>query len=130
MFGAPPTPLPALGGAAATRRRSPPPPARSTPARTSSAELTEEALERIAARSDELTAFVEVTADDARAEARAARRRAAAGRRRGPLHGIPVSVKDVIHVRGAADPRRLGARSRRTRRTTRSPSPAGATPAR
>jgi aspartyl-tRNA(Asn)/glutamyl-tRNA(Gln) amidotransferase subunit A len=44
---------------------------------------------------------VEVLVESARAEARARDAELGAGRRRGPLHGIPVSVKDVIHVRGA-----------------------------
>ena len=65
---------------------------------TTSVELTELALERIAG--DEWTAFVEVTAETALAEARARDAELQAGRRRGPLHGIPVSVKDVINVRG------------------------------
>jgi aspartyl-tRNA(Asn)/glutamyl-tRNA(Gln) amidotransferase subunit A len=100
VFTPPPAPLPGVGGsprggeiAAAARALD--------SGKTSSVALTELALERIAARSDELTAFVEVTADTARAQARAADAELRAGRRRGPLHGIPVSVKDVIHVRGA-----------------------------
>jgi aspartyl-tRNA(Asn)/glutamyl-tRNA(Gln) amidotransferase subunit A len=61
--------------------------------------LVEQALERI--EGDQWTAYVEVLADTARVEARARDAELRAGRRRGPLHGIPVSVKDVIHVRGA-----------------------------
>ena len=59
--------------------------------------LTEEALARIA--DDEWTAFVEVS-ETALDEARERDAELRAGRRRGPLHGIPVSVKDVIDVAG------------------------------
>jgi aspartyl-tRNA(Asn)/glutamyl-tRNA(Gln) amidotransferase subunit A len=64
-------------------------------------ELVDQALERIARDNAELVAFVEVLADAARAEAAQRDAELAAGIDRGPLHGIPVSVKDVIHVRGA-----------------------------
>jgi aspartyl-tRNA(Asn)/glutamyl-tRNA(Gln) amidotransferase subunit A len=64
--------------------------------------ITEACLEDIAARNGELNAFIEVLADAARAEALTAEREIAAGGWRGPLHGIPVSVKDLIDVRGTA----------------------------
>ena len=73
---------------------------------TTCVELTEQALARIA--EDEWTAFVEVCADEALAEARARDAELKAGRRRGPLHGIPVSVKDVIDVARRPHPLRLG----------------------
>jgi len=69
--------------------------------------LTERALERVAV--DEWTAFVEVTAAQALAEARVLDAELRRGRRRGPLHGIPVSVKDVIDVRGT--PTRCGSQA-------------------
>jgi aspartyl-tRNA(Asn)/glutamyl-tRNA(Gln) amidotransferase subunit A len=47
-----------------------------------------------------LNAFITVTADAARAQAEQAAREIAAGRYRGPLHGIPVSLKDLIDTRG------------------------------
>ena len=45
-------------------------------------------------------AFITVMAETALAEADAAAREIAAGRYRGPLHGIPVSVKDLVDVAG------------------------------
>ena len=39
-------------------------------------------------------------ADEARAQARAADQEIAAGRYRGPLHGVPISLKDLIDLRG------------------------------
>lgn len=48
----------------------------------------------------ELHAFITVMADSALEEAADAEREIAAGRYRGPLHGVPVSVKDLIDVAG------------------------------
>ncbi|HEX6678667.1 MAG TPA: amidase [Actinomycetes bacterium] len=67
---------------------------------TSSAALVEEALGRIEALDGRLGAFVAVLADEARAEAAARDAERAAGRVRGPLHGLPVAVKDLIDVAG------------------------------
>jgi aspartyl-tRNA(Asn)/glutamyl-tRNA(Gln) amidotransferase subunit A len=67
----------------------------------SSGELVERALERIDQLDGRVGAFVVVLAERARAEAGerdAARRRGAAT---GPLHGVPVAVKDLIDVAGA-----------------------------
>jgi aspartyl-tRNA(Asn)/glutamyl-tRNA(Gln) amidotransferase subunit A len=47
-----------------------------------------------------LNAFITVTADTARAQAASAEREIAAGRYRGPLHGIPVSLKDLVDTKG------------------------------
>ena len=69
-------------------------------AATSSAALVEEALGRIEALDGRLGAFVAVLADEARAEAAARDAERAAGRVRGPLHGMPVAVKDLIDVAG------------------------------
>ena len=68
--------------------------------RVSPVELTEACLARIQAVEPRLNAFVTVTADLARAEARAAEGEIAAGRYRGPLHGIPVAVKDLFTTKG------------------------------
>ena len=68
--------------------------------RVSPAELTEACLARIEAVEPRLNAFVTVTADLARAQAREAGDEIAAGRYRGPLHGIPVAVKDLFATKG------------------------------
>lgn len=68
--------------------------------RISASELTEAYLERIAAVDDELRSFVTVTADRALADAVRADRELAAGGARGPLHGIPVAVKDLFATAG------------------------------
>ena len=66
----------------------------------SAVELTEACLERIARVEPELNAFITVTADLARRQAAEADREIAAGRYRGPLHGIPVAVKDLFATQG------------------------------
>ncbi len=63
-------------------------------------ELTEACLARIESVEPRLNAFVTVTADLARAQARDAGNEIAAGRYRGPLHGIPVAVKDLFATKG------------------------------
>jgi len=63
-------------------------------------ELTEAALARAAALNDKLCAFIEITADRARAAARRAEREIAGGRRRGPLHGVPYGLKDIYDAMG------------------------------
>jgi aspartyl-tRNA(Asn)/glutamyl-tRNA(Gln) amidotransferase subunit A len=68
--------------------------------RVSPTELTEAALRRIEAVEPRLNAFVTVTAEVARAQAREAGDEIAAGRYRGPLHGIPVAVKDLFATKG------------------------------
>ncbi|MEW5983273.1 MAG: amidase [Acidobacteriota bacterium] len=62
--------------------------------------LTEACLAEIDARNDELRAFITVCADEALAQARKADLETAHGHNRGPLHGIPISVKDLIDLRG------------------------------
>jgi aspartyl-tRNA(Asn)/glutamyl-tRNA(Gln) amidotransferase subunit A len=64
------------------------------------AQITEECLERIAADNARLNAFILVMAEEARAQAREADRELAAGHDRGPLHGVPISIKDLFDVRG------------------------------
>ncbi|RKQ92622.1 aspartyl-tRNA(Asn)/glutamyl-tRNA(Gln) amidotransferase subunit A [Solirubrobacter pauli] len=97
VFGPPPAPVPALGALPSTGAIAGA--ARALDAGvTTSVALTELALQRIA--KDDWTAFVHVDAQAALAEARARDAELRAGRRRGPLHGVPVSVKDVIHVGG------------------------------
>ena len=62
--------------------------------------LTEEALARIAELQPTLNAFITVTADEALAAARQADKDIAGGRYRGPLHGIPISLKDLVDMKG------------------------------
>src|SRR5689334_3354784 len=59
-------------------------------------------LNAIAERDSTINAFITVLADDAREAARVADREIAAGRYRGPLHGVPISVKDLFDIRGTA----------------------------
>lgn len=65
-----------------------------------SAALTEACLARIARDAGRLNAFITVTADLARMQAAEADRERAAGLDRGPLHGIPISLKDLIDLAG------------------------------
>jgi aspartyl-tRNA(Asn)/glutamyl-tRNA(Gln) amidotransferase subunit A len=62
--------------------------------------LTEAALARIEAYDGALNAFMTVTADQALAAARAAAVEIAQGRVRGPLHGVPLAVKDLYATKG------------------------------
>ena len=68
--------------------------------RLSSAELTESLLSRIGRCDGKLHAFASVYAQDARNAARAADLAIAAGHAVGPLHGIPVVVKDIVDIEG------------------------------
>ena len=63
-------------------------------------ELTEAYLARITALDPTVNAFITVTADRARTEARAAEQAIMRGDYRGPLHGIPYAPKDILATRG------------------------------
>ncbi|MBI4251610.1 MAG: hypothetical protein HY618_04040 [Candidatus Tectomicrobia bacterium] len=63
-------------------------------------EVVEACLRRTEALNPRLSAFLTVAADQAREEARRAEREIAAGRWRGPLHGIPYGAKDIIETAG------------------------------
>src|SRR5262245_17904895 len=63
-------------------------------------ELVRAQLARIEARNPALHAYLAVLAESALAEARAAEGEIAAGRIRGPLHGVPVGVKELCDVAG------------------------------
>src|SRR5262249_12974185 len=67
--------------------------------RITASEVAEECLRRIADQRH-LNAFILVTADAARAQAERADRELAAGVDRGPLHGVPISIKDLLDVAG------------------------------
>ena len=81
----------------------------------SSVELVEEALGRIEAIDGRLGAFVTVLAGQARDEAAMRDAETAAGQVRGPLHGRPVAVKDLVDVAGvvtaAGSPKLAGHRA-------------------
>ncbi len=62
--------------------------------------VVDAALDRIRARERTLNAFTTVLDAEAAAQADTAAREIASGRYRGPLHGVPVSVKDLIDVAG------------------------------
>ncbi len=68
--------------------------------RLSPVELVEAMLARIEQIDGELHSFLEVTAESAREEARRSEAELMAGRRRGPLEGIPVALKDLIDMAG------------------------------
>jgi Asp-tRNA(Asn)/Glu-tRNA(Gln) amidotransferase A subunit family amidase len=63
-------------------------------------EIVEAVLERIETVDGELNSYCTVTAEAARSAARAAERVVMAGDAVGPLHGVPVSVKDLVFTRG------------------------------
>lgn len=68
--------------------------------RITAREAVEACLARIGAGNDRLRAFIAVMADEARAEADMLDALRGKGHRRGPLHGVPVAVKDIIDVSG------------------------------
>jgi len=57
-------------------------------------------LERIAAHDSHLNAFLQVFSDSALADARAAEAELNEGRWRGPLHGVPIALKDLFDIVG------------------------------
>lgn len=63
-------------------------------------ELTEVCLDRISDTNDELNNFTKVFHDEARRVAKGLEEMQMAGHILGPLHGIPVSVKDNIGIKG------------------------------
>lgn len=64
--------------------------------------LTEAALQAIEATEPALNAWSEVLADAARAQARRLEQEAGRGQWRGPLHGVPVGIKDLFLTAGIA----------------------------
>jgi aspartyl-tRNA(Asn)/glutamyl-tRNA(Gln) amidotransferase subunit A len=68
--------------------------------RLSPVDLMSALLARIDVLDPQLNAFIRLDAAAAMAAARTAEREIAAGRIRGPLHGVPVGVKDIIDVAG------------------------------
>jgi len=76
-----------IGAAYAARRFSP-------------VELVGALLERIASLDPQIHAFIHLDAKGALAAARLAGQEIFAGRARGPLHGVPVGIKDIIDIAG------------------------------
>ena len=66
----------------------------------SSVELTQAHIDRIDSLNDTLHAFLTPTPDLALQQARTADRELAEGRSRGPLHGIPIALKDLCDTEG------------------------------
>ncbi len=67
---------------------------------TTSEAATERCLAAIGERDGSINAFITVLADAARDAARTADRELASGRDRGPLHGVPMSIKDILDIAG------------------------------
>jgi aspartyl-tRNA(Asn)/glutamyl-tRNA(Gln) amidotransferase subunit A len=78
-----------LGEALRTRRISP-------------VDLTRACLKKIEDLNTVLNAFITVTADQALAQARTAEEEILRGEWRGPLHGVPIGLKDLIDTAGIA----------------------------
>ncbi len=68
--------------------------------RLSPVDLVEALLARIRAQDQKLHAFVEVYDDEARLAAEAADKAIRSGHAIGPLHGIPIALKDLIEIEG------------------------------
>src|SRR2546430_9148144 len=65
-------------------------------------ELVDSRLARIEKLDGQLHSFIRVLADTARADARAAETEIKTGKYRGPLHGIPIGLKDIYETAGVA----------------------------
>jgi aspartyl-tRNA(Asn)/glutamyl-tRNA(Gln) amidotransferase subunit A len=68
--------------------------------RLSPVELTQACLDRVHALDGRLHAFVHLTEERALTEARAAEAAIMAGSSKGPLHGIPIGLKDIVDTKG------------------------------
>jgi aspartyl-tRNA(Asn)/glutamyl-tRNA(Gln) amidotransferase subunit A len=68
--------------------------------RISPVEVTHTLLSRIDRRQSDLNSYITVTSDLALAQAKRAEKEIAHGRYRGPLHGIPICLKDLFFTRG------------------------------
>ena len=62
--------------------------------------LVDTCLDRIAKLNPRINAFITVLADEVREQARTAEAEIAAGKSRGPLHGVPVGIKDMFDTAG------------------------------
>jgi aspartyl-tRNA(Asn)/glutamyl-tRNA(Gln) amidotransferase subunit A len=68
--------------------------------RLSPVELVDSLLDAIARLDEKLHAFVALYSDDARLAAEAAEKSIRAGHSVGPLHGIPIALKDLVEIEG------------------------------
>jgi aspartyl-tRNA(Asn)/glutamyl-tRNA(Gln) amidotransferase subunit A len=68
--------------------------------RVSPVDVTDAYLARIGSQDSKLQSFVEVYAEDARLAARGADAAIRAGHAVGPLHGIPIAIKDLVEIEG------------------------------
>src|SRR6202140_2890284 len=68
--------------------------------RLSPVTIVEALLARIAAHDSKLHAFIDVYAEDARLAAEAADKAIRSGHAVGPLHGVPIALKDLIDLEG------------------------------
>ena len=65
-------------------------------------QATNEALQRAEAEQSRLNAFIRIMHAEAQQQARELDHELASGRDRGPLHGIPVTIKDILDIKGIA----------------------------
>jgi aspartyl-tRNA(Asn)/glutamyl-tRNA(Gln) amidotransferase subunit A len=65
-------------------------------------QATNEALQRAEAEQSRLNAFIRIMHAEAQHQARELDHELASGRDRGPLHGIPVTIKDILDIKGIA----------------------------
>jgi len=63
-------------------------------------ELVDAYLQRIAERNDAINAYVTVISEQAREQARLAEQELMDGKELGPLHGVPIAIKDLEHKAG------------------------------
>ena len=67
---------------------------------TTVAQATEDALQRATAEQSRLNAFILIMTEQARQQARELDHELALGRERGPLHGVPITIKDILDIKG------------------------------
>ena len=87
------------------------------PQRSSASELVEQCLARIDRYEPQLRAWVLVDPEAARETARRLDDESRQGKSRGPLHGIPIGIKDIVDVAGW--PTKAGSRLRENHRAER-----------
>lgn len=63
-------------------------------------DVTKAYLDRIARVDEKIRAYITVTADDALASAKNTESEIASGNWRGPFHGVPIGLKDLLYTKG------------------------------